>query len=58
MTKAMLGVKADKKLVQHHIYSTSGKVVILKDLHNMAGDKKSITDASILVDEMKKVNGK
>ena len=24
----------------------------------MAGDKKSIADASILVDEMKKVNGK
>ena len=54
----MLSVKADKKLVQHHIYTNSGKVVILKDLHNMAGDRTSITDASILVDEMKKVNGK
>ena len=54
----MLSVKADKKLVQHHIYNTSGKVAILKDLHNMAGDRTSITDASMLVDEMKKVNGK
>ena len=49
----MLSVKADKKLV-HHIYTNFGEVVILKDLHNMAGDRAS----SILVDEMKKVNGK
>ena len=58
MTKAMLSVKADKKLIQNHIYSKSGKVVILKDLHNMASNRTSIADANILVDEMKKVNGK
>ena len=54
----MLSVKADKKLVQHHLYNSSGKVVILKDMHNMAGDKTSIINASILDEKMKKVNGK
>ena len=57
-TKTMLSVKADKKMLQHHIYKTSGKVVTLKDLHNMASDNTSISDANVLIDEMKKVNGK
>ena len=32
----MLEVKANKKMVQQHIFKQSGKVVILKDLHNVA----------------------
>ena len=34
-TKNMLDVKANKKMIQQHIYQQSGKVVTLKDLHNM-----------------------
>ena len=32
----MLGLKANKKLVQQHIVSKSGHVVVLKDIHNLA----------------------
>ena len=32
----MLGLKANKKLVQQHIASKSGHVVVLKDIHNLA----------------------
>ena len=35
----MLALKANKKLVQNHISTVTGKNVLLKDLHNMASDK-------------------
>ena len=56
----MLEVKANKKMVQQHIFKQSGKVVILKDLHNLASkDKRNeVINVSTLVEEMKKVNGK
>ena len=56
----MLGVKANKKMVQQHFYEQSGKVVILKDLHNLASKNKKteVVNVSTLVEEMKKVNGK
>lgn len=57
-TKNMLNVKANKKMVQDHIYK-SGKVVTLKDLHNIAyKENKSIVDAQALLEEMRKVDGK
>ena len=31
----MLGLKANKKLIQQHITSKSGHVVVLKDIHNL-----------------------
>ena len=55
----MLNVKANKKMVQDHIYKQSGKVVTLKDLHNIAyKENKSIVDAQALLEEMRKVDGK
>ena len=56
-TKSMLDVKANKKMVQQHIYQQSGKVVTLKDLHNMASDTTAV-NAEILIEEMRKVEGK
>ena len=56
----MLGVKANKKMVQQHIFKQSGKVVTLKDLQNIADKDKSSTDVNVntLVEAMKKVDGK
>ena len=56
----MLGVKANKKMVQQYFLKQSGKVVILKDLHNLASkDKKTeVINVSTLVEEMKKSNYK
>ena len=31
--REMLSVKANKKIVQHHLAETTGKVVLLKDIH-------------------------
>ena len=31
----LLSVKANKKMVQHHLAETTGKVVLLKDIHNI-----------------------
>ena len=55
----MLSVKANKKMVQDHIFSKSGKVTTLKDLHNIAQkNNKLINDAQALLEEMRKVDGK
>ena len=56
----MLSVKANKKMVQQHIYRQAGKIVTLKDLQNISDKDKSsmIIDANTLVEEMKKVDGK
>ena len=57
----MLNVKANKKLVQQHIFKSTGKVVSLKDLQNIADrdkDKMNPVNVNTLVEEMKKVDGK
>jgi len=57
----MLNVKANKKMVQQHIFKKTGKVVTLKDLHNIASKDKlsnEVGDVATLVEEMKKVDGK
>ena len=56
----LLKVKANKKLVQNHLMSITGKTVTMKDVHNVAAKSKSNfrNDFQELVKEMKKVNGK
>lgn len=56
----MLSVKANKKMVQQHIFKQSGKVVTLKDLHNISSKYKSheVANVATLVEEMKKISGK
>ena len=58
MAKSMLAMKANKKLVHNHLMRDTGKVVLLKDLHNIAAEKhrhrNSLTD---LISQMKKSPG-
>ena len=56
----MLDVKGNKKMVQQHFYRKSGKMVTLKDLHNLASKNKKneIVNVNTLIEEMKKINGK
>jgi len=56
----MLNVKGNKKMIQQHYVRKSGKVVTLKDLHNLAAKdkKKEVVNVNTLVEEMKKVNGR
>ena len=39
-TQKMLGLRPNKKLLQHHVVKTTGKPVALKDLHNLAANSK------------------
>ena len=58
-TKNMLSVKANKKMVQDHIFRKSGKVTTLKDLHNIAQkNNASKNNTQALLEEMRKVDGK
>ena len=55
----MLKLKANKKLVQQHIASKCGRVVILKDIHNVnnhQNDKSNDLEAAI--QELQKAPGK
>ena len=42
--KNMLTVKANKTMIQQHIYRNTGKIITLKDLHNLASDKNSTSN--------------
>lgn len=58
-TKNMLGVKANKTMIQQHIYRNTRKIVTLKDLYNLGSDKNtSSNDIGMLVEEMQKIDGK
>jgi len=48
----MLGVKANKKMIQQHIYRQAGKIVTLKDLQSISDKDKNtlIVDANSLVE--------
>ena len=37
-TKNMLNVKGNKTMIQRHIYRNTGKIVTLKNLHNLGSD--------------------
>ena len=56
---SMLKMKANKKLIQEYAQSTFGKVVSLKDIHNVATKSGAIKENSLkeLVEEMKKCAG-
>ena len=57
----MLSVKANKKLVQQHIFKQIEKIVTLKDLQNIKDHNKEKMDAvnvKTVIEEMKKVDGK
>ena len=56
-TKNMLSVKVNKNMIQQHIYQQSGKVVTLKNLHNIASDNTTV-NVENLVQEMRKFDGK
>lgn len=53
-----LKLKANKKLIQNHLISATGKTVTLKDIHNL-GTKipKCRNDFQELVKEMKTIQG-
>ena len=50
----MLKMRANKKLIQQHLYKESGKVVTLKDIHNLASTLAPENDLNTLVEEIKK----
>ena len=55
----LLKLRANKKLLQNHLMSTTGKTVTLKDLHNIAARNvpKFRNDFRELVEEMKSIKG-
>jgi hypothetical protein len=57
--ETVLKFKPNKRILQYHIHKTSGKVVILKDIHNMASSSKGADEANLqaFLKEMKKVQG-
>ena len=59
MASNMLSMKANKKLVQNHLMKTTGKVVLLKDLHNIAAKIKhpQRNDLTKLIHQMKECPG-
>ena len=58
----MVELKSNKKLLQNHIKSATGKNIILKDLHNLAAKIKQTTAGANqyedLIKEMKKYPSK
>ena len=56
----MLGLKANKKLLQNHLAKKSGNVVILKDLHNLSSSSKesNITEIQKAIDKLNEKPGK
>jgi hypothetical protein len=54
-----LKFKPNKGIPQYHIHKTTRKVVIPKDIHNMASSSKGADEANLqaLLKEMKKVQG-
>ena len=56
----MLELKANKKLVQQHIASKSGRVVLLKDIHNVINHTQADKgkDFEAAIQELQKAPGK
>ena len=57
----MLEMKANKKIIQSHVMKSTGRILLMKDIHNIkqSGEKKS-NDMSTLqsaVNELNKCNG-
>uniref|UniRef100_A0A1X7VRL7 ZSWIM1/3 RNaseH-like domain-containing protein n=1 Tax=Amphimedon queenslandica TaxID=400682 RepID=A0A1X7VRL7_AMPQE len=57
-TSHVLSFKANKKMVQNHVISSTGKAVTMKDVHNLAAKSKTNKhDYKELVSEMNKIQG-
>ena len=58
-TSHVLNLKANKKMVQNHLISSTGKAITMRNVHNLAAKSKSNIkhDYQELVAEMKKVEG-
>ena len=59
-TKTMLKLKVNKKLLQNHLSTKSGKVVLLKNLHYLASSSKGDCDSNPIADtdkELRKIPG-
>ena len=56
----MMNLKANKKMLQSHLIHMTGKLIVLKDLHNIHGQSKpnQRCDFQELANEMKQVKGK
>lgn len=59
VAKSMISMKANKKLLQNHLMKDTGKVVLLKDLHNIAAKLKcpQRNNLTELISQMKKSPG-
>ena len=59
-TQKMLGLRPNKKLLQHHVVKTTGKPIALKDLHNLAANPKREkgSNLKLLLTEMKSTQSK
>jgi hypothetical protein len=57
--ESVLKFKPNKRILQDQIHKTTGKVVILKDIHNKASSSKGVDEANLqaLLKEMKIVQG-
>ncbi len=53
--KVLMGMQANKKLVQQHFKKVTGKNITLKDLHNI--DKKKTSSFVEIVQELRETNG-
>ena len=58
--KELLRLKANKKLLQNHLQNSLGRVVLLKDLHNIATARSTneLSELEATVKELKEIPGK
>ena len=50
-------MKGNKRILRNHVMKETGKVVLLKDLHNIAAKAKNSGDFDSLLAEMRKEEG-
>ena len=56
----LLNLKSNKKLIQDHFQRTTGKVITMRDIHNVTRSADPSDDSSMLknlIEEMQKVGG-
>ena len=54
---ALLQMKVNKKLLQQHLSSTTGKVVTLKDITNIQSEVNAGCDLDVLVTRLRESEG-
>lgn len=55
--RALLQMKVNKKLLQQHLSSTTGKVVTLKDISNIQSEENAGCDLDALVTRLRESEG-